>query len=81
MSPQVDISGWPNIDQVSAATGISRRTLERELAAGKWQTGKRQRPGVKPETVFDPDHSQFQAELRETRPPRQVQAFPLRMVL
>ena len=55
MSPKIDLSGWPNIEQVAAATGISRRTLERELAAGKWQTQKRPRQGAKPETVFDPD--------------------------
>lgn len=55
MSPQTDISGWPNIDQVSATTGISRRTLERELSAGKWQTEKRKRHGARAEVVFDPD--------------------------
>lgn len=55
MSPQIDISAWPNIDQVAAVTGISRRTLERELADGKWRIRKRKRASGRPETVFDPD--------------------------
>ncbi len=55
MSPQTDISGWPNIDQVMAQTGKSRRTLEREVKAGKWHTRQRARPGVRPEVVFHPD--------------------------
>jgi hypothetical protein len=55
MTAQPELLNWPNIDQVAAATGLSRRTLERQLAAGEWNTRKRPRSGMKPETVFDPD--------------------------
>jgi hypothetical protein len=55
MSPQTDISAWLNFDQVAARTGIARRTLEREVAAGKWQTRKRPNPPKKAETVFNPE--------------------------
>lgn len=55
MSPQTDISRWMTFDQVTAATGIARRTLEREIAAGKWQTRKRPNPPKKAEVVFDPE--------------------------
>lgn len=55
MSPQEEISGWPNFDQVIAETGISRRTLERQVSKGEWATRKRIRQGGGNETVFDPD--------------------------
>lgn len=55
MSPQVNIATWPNIEQVAAQTGISRRTIERELSAGKWRTQKRRRTNARPEVVFDPE--------------------------
>lgn len=55
MSPQTDISTWPNFARVTAQTGIGRRTLERQIAAGKWQTRKRPNPPKKHEVVFDPE--------------------------
>lgn len=55
MSPQTDFSKWLTFDQVTAHTGIARRTLEREVAAGKWRTRKRPNPPKKAETVFNPE--------------------------
>jgi excisionase family DNA binding protein len=55
VSPEIDLSGWMNADQVCTSLGIAPRTLDREVAANRWQTRLRQRPGKRPERVFDPE--------------------------
>lgn len=50
----VSLSEWPNEAQAAAALGISAKTIIRYASAGKIETRKRQRPGKKPENVYNP---------------------------
>lgn len=64
----IDLSGWLTTAEVCARLGIGERTLEREGRAGKWQSRMRNRPGKRPERVYDPQ----QVADREQKPPTEL---------
>lgn len=51
-----DLSTWLSEPETAARLGISTRTLQRKCAAGEGpERRERQKPGVRPEPVYNPD--------------------------
>lgn len=55
ISTTQDLNQWYTIDQAAAVTGLSRKTLERRIAAGNISAAKRPQPGRRPAIVLAPE--------------------------
>ncbi|MGH9583325.1 MAG: hypothetical protein ACRD4O_10350 [Bryobacteraceae bacterium] len=71
-----ELSRWPTVAEAAALLKLSRRSLERRIAAGEIEMRKRARPGKKPEPVCNPRDLEELAPQAHALPPMRLASIP-----